>query len=65
MQATGLEQEISLGNSNLEPAEEISAAPLVLDEIWKAIEADEFVPFFQPKVGLRGMKLAEVEALIR
>ena len=39
--------------------------PLALDEIWKAIEADEFVPFFQPKVSLRGMDLAGVEALIR
>ena len=39
--------------------------PLALDEIWKAIEADEFVPFFQPKVSLRGMDLVGVEALIR
>jgi EAL domain-containing protein (putative c-di-GMP-specific phosphodiesterase class I) len=65
MQAIGLEQEISRGNSSLELAEELAAAPLALDEIWKAIEADEFVPFFQPKVSLRGMELAGVEALMR
>jgi EAL domain-containing protein (putative c-di-GMP-specific phosphodiesterase class I) len=65
MQTIGLEQEISRRNSGLEPLEEIAAAPLALDEIWKAIEADQFVPFFQPKVSLRGMDLAGVEALIR
>jgi EAL domain-containing protein (putative c-di-GMP-specific phosphodiesterase class I) len=65
MQTIGLEQEISRGNSGLEPLEEVVATPLELDEIWKAIEADQFVPFFQPKVSLRGMDLAGVEALIR
>jgi EAL domain-containing protein (putative c-di-GMP-specific phosphodiesterase class I) len=65
MQTFDLDQEISRGNSTLEPLEEITAAPLALDEIWKAIEADEFVPFFQPKVSLRGMEVAGVEALIR
>lgn len=65
MQTVGLDQEISRGNSDLETPEEIVSAPLALDEIWKAIEADQFVPFFQPKVSLRGMDLAGVEALIR
>jgi len=65
MQTVGLGQEISQGNRGLEASEEIELTPLALDEIWKAIEADEFVPFFQPKVSLRGMDLVGVEALIR
>jgi len=58
-------QETVLENNGLHEMEEISAAPLALDEIWKGIEADEFVPYFQPKVCLRGMELAGVEALMR
>ncbi|HEY7760080.1 MAG TPA: EAL domain-containing protein [Burkholderiales bacterium] len=58
-------QETVLGNSSLQEIEEISAAPLALDDIWKGIEADQFLPYFQPKVSLRGMELAGVEALMR
>jgi len=58
-------QESVLENNGLHEIEEISAAPLALDEIWKGIEADEFMPYFQPKVSLRGMELAGVEALMR
>ena len=36
-----------------------------LEDIWRAIEADQFQPHFQPKVSLRGMDLAGVEALMR
>ena len=50
METIGLGQEISRGNRGLEPTEEIVLMPLTLDEIWKGIEADEFVPHFQPKV---------------
>ena len=58
-------QETVLGNSALQEIEEISAAPLALDDIWRGIEADQFLPHFQPKVSLRGMELAGVEALMR
>jgi len=58
-------QESVLENNGLHEIEEILAAPLALDEIWKGIEADEFMPYFQPKVSLRGMELAGVEALMR
>ena len=58
-------QESVLENDGLHEIEEILAAPLALDEIWKGIEADEFMPYFQPKVSLRGMELAGVEALMR
>jgi EAL domain-containing protein (putative c-di-GMP-specific phosphodiesterase class I) len=61
----GAVQETVLENNALHEIEEISAAPLALDEIWKGIEADEFIPHFQPKVSLRGMELAGVEALMR
>jgi EAL domain-containing protein (putative c-di-GMP-specific phosphodiesterase class I) len=58
-------QETLLGNSTLQEIEEISAAPVALDEIWRGIEADQFLPHFQPKVNLRGMELSGVEALMR
>jgi EAL domain-containing protein (putative c-di-GMP-specific phosphodiesterase class I) len=58
-------QETVLENNALQVIEEISAAPLALEDIWKGIEADQFVPYFQPKVNLRGMELAGVEALMR
>src|SRR5512134_1519717 len=58
-------QETVLENNALEVIEEISAAPVALEDIWKGIEADQFVPYFQPKVNLRGMELAGVEALMR
>ena len=61
----GAAQETILENNALHEIEEISAAPLALDEIWKGIEANEFLPYFQPKVSLRGMELAGVEALMR
>jgi EAL domain-containing protein (putative c-di-GMP-specific phosphodiesterase class I) len=38
---------------------------ITLQEIWHAIEEDQFAPHFQPKVKLRGMELAGVEALMR
>ncbi len=58
-------QETVFRNSALQEIEEISAAPLALDDIWRGIEADQFLPHFQPKVNLRGMELAGVEALMR
>jgi EAL domain-containing protein (putative c-di-GMP-specific phosphodiesterase class I) len=59
-------QEIVYGNSVLEVIH-ASEAPsrITLDEIWKGIEGDQFIPHYQPKVRLRGMKLAGVEALLR
>ncbi len=36
-----------------------------LEEIWNGIALDQFVPHFQPKVVLRGMKVVGVEALMR
>lgn len=39
--------------------------PLVLEDIWRGIENDQFLPHFQPKVTLRGMELKGVEALMR
>ncbi len=65
METIGEEQDIARDHSALRPTGEIAPGPVALDEIWKGIEADEFVPFFQPKVRLRGMELAGVEALIR
>jgi EAL domain-containing protein (putative c-di-GMP-specific phosphodiesterase class I) len=38
---------------------------ITLQEIWHGIEEDQFLPHFQPKVRLRGMELAGVEALMR
>jgi EAL domain-containing protein (putative c-di-GMP-specific phosphodiesterase class I) len=40
-------------------------APVTLEAMWNALSNDEFVPYFQPKVALRGMQLQGVEALIR
>jgi EAL domain-containing protein (putative c-di-GMP-specific phosphodiesterase class I) len=65
METIGEEQDIVQNHSALRRTEEIAPGPVALDEIWKGIEADEFMPFFQPKVRLRGMELAGVEALIR
>jgi EAL domain-containing protein (putative c-di-GMP-specific phosphodiesterase class I) len=36
-----------------------------LEDVWQGIEEDAFLPHFQPKVRLRGMELAGVEALMR
>src|SRR6478735_1306494 len=49
-------QEIVYGNSVLEVIH-ASDAPsrITLDEIWKGIEGDQFIPHYQPKVRLRGM----------
>jgi EAL domain-containing protein (putative c-di-GMP-specific phosphodiesterase class I) len=38
---------------------------VALEEVWRGIEEDQFLPYFQPKVSLRGMDLAGVEALMR
>jgi len=65
METVGEEQRISQENSSLQPTEEIAVGPVALDDIWRGIEGDEFLPFYQPKVRLRGMELAGVEALIR
>jgi EAL domain-containing protein (putative c-di-GMP-specific phosphodiesterase class I) len=50
-------------------AVEAGAAPVPLDikleEIWNGIALDQFVPHFQPKVVLRGMRVVGVEALMR
>jgi EAL domain-containing protein (putative c-di-GMP-specific phosphodiesterase class I) len=44
------------------PQERIAVA---LEDLWHAIEEDQFLPHFQPKVNLLGMELAGVEALMR
>jgi EAL domain-containing protein (putative c-di-GMP-specific phosphodiesterase class I) len=38
---------------------------VALEDIWRAIEEDQFLPHFQPKVNLLGMELAGAEALMR
>ncbi|HZP87489.1 MAG TPA: EAL domain-containing protein, partial [Burkholderiales bacterium] len=38
---------------------------LTLEDIWRAIELDQFFPYYQPKVKLRGMEPVGVEALMR
>lgn len=38
---------------------------VALEDVWRGIEQGEFLPHFQPKVSLRGMYLAGVEALMR
>ncbi len=38
---------------------------LVLEDIWRGMENQQFLPHFQPKVSLRGMELKGVEALVR
>ena len=38
---------------------------ITLEEIWNGIAQDQFFPYFQPKVALRGMELIGVEALMR
>ena len=39
--------------------------PINIDEISKALHENQFVPFFQPKIILKGQKLCGVEALAR
>ena len=59
-------QEIAYVNNALEVApEQPPESQITLEEIWRGIEDDEFIPHFQPKVRLQGMQLAGVEALIR
>jgi len=38
---------------------------ITLEEIWNGIAQNQFFPYFQPKVILRGMQLVGVEALMR
>ncbi|HTT38725.1 MAG TPA: EAL domain-containing protein [Burkholderiales bacterium] len=38
---------------------------LTLQDIWNGIAQDQFLPYFQPKVTLKGMVLVGVEALMR
>jgi EAL domain-containing protein (putative c-di-GMP-specific phosphodiesterase class I) len=59
--------EIGQENNSLDMTEVASgAAPaLTLEHIWKGLSEDQFLPYFQPKVALRGMQLKGVEALIR
>ncbi len=38
---------------------------LELQDVWNGIAQDEFLPHFQPKVALQGLKLVGVEALMR
>jgi len=59
--------EIAQENNSLDMTEVASGTPaaLTLEHIWKALSEDQFVPYFQPKVALRGMQLKGVEALIR
>ena len=65
MHTVGTGPEIAPENSTLQTTEEAAAARPALEEIWNGIEADQFVPYFQPKVSLRGMRLVGVEALMR
>jgi len=59
-------QEIVYENNVLEAAREPGVeSQVTLEEIWRGIEEDQFIPHYQPKVLLQGMKLAGVEALIR
>lgn len=44
---------------------EAAEGGLTLEHIWQALSEDQFLPYFQPKVSLRGMQLEGVEALIR
>jgi EAL domain-containing protein (putative c-di-GMP-specific phosphodiesterase class I) len=62
-----MQQEIAQENNSLDMTEVASGAPaaLTLEHIWQALSEDQFVPYFQPKVALRGMQLKGVEALIR
>lgn len=39
--------------------------PLAIEDVWRGIENQQFLPHFQPKVSLRGMELKGMEALIR
>ncbi len=57
-------QETVLENNALRGAERARPV-LTLEDIWRGIEADEFFPYFQPKIRLHGMELAGVEALMR
>ena len=58
MQHTGvLETESTAQNTDF--------VPLVLEDVWRGFENQQFLPHFQPKVSLRGMDLKGVEALIR
>ena len=59
--------EIAQENNSLDMTAVASGAPsvLTLENIWQALSEDQFVPYFQPKVALRGMQLQGVEALIR
>lgn len=61
----GVQEKMSQENSALQSTAEFPAFPVTLDEISQGMEADQFVPFYQPKVTLQGMKLVGVEALIR
>ena len=40
-------------------------AALALEDVWNGIALDQFLPHFQPKVGLQAMDLVGVEALMR
>lgn len=58
--------EIAQENNSLDMTEVAATpAPVTLEAMWRALSSDEFMPYFQPKVALRGMQLQGVEALIR
>jgi EAL domain-containing protein (putative c-di-GMP-specific phosphodiesterase class I) len=58
--------EIPQENKSLDMTEVATApVPVTLEAMWSALSNDEFMPYFQPKVSLRGMQLQGVEALIR
>ena len=42
-----------------------AALAISLQDIWNGIAQDQFFPYYQPKVVLKGMKLVGVEALMR
>jgi EAL domain-containing protein (putative c-di-GMP-specific phosphodiesterase class I) len=62
---------MTIANENALDGPDTEAGPepermvIALEDVWRAIEEDAFLPHFQPKVSLRGMELAGVEALMR
>jgi EAL domain-containing protein (putative c-di-GMP-specific phosphodiesterase class I) len=60
-------KEIAHENKPIDLGEAVASnlPAITLEDIWNALSQDQFVPYFQPKVALKGMELKGVEALIR
>lgn len=58
MQTTGVLETEAREQSDVLP-------PLVLEDVWRGMENNQFLAHYQPKVTLRGMELKGVEALLR